>query len=189
MSSSEKVRIARDLHDGIAQDLVALGYSLDLLIAVAETPTDIRVNLRTLRFNVDELISKVREEIFALRSGGVGNIQHDLSRVAEEICGERLGLVSISDLKLPFETYQVTLTCATELLRNSFTHSRASQIDLTLRTLNNRTFLQVEDNGIGGAHMSTTRFGLRGIAERIDNLQGTFTLRSDQHGTSAQIIL
>ena len=189
MSSSEKVRIARDLHDGIAQDLVALGYSLDLLIAVPETPTDIRVNLRTLRFNVDELISKVRLEIFALRSGDVGNIQRELARVAEEICGERLGSVLISDLNLPFETYQLVLATATELLRNSCSHSRASQIDLTLRAIENQTFLEVEDNGIGGAHMSTTRFGLRGIAERVENLEGVFTLHSDQNGTRAQIIL
>ncbi len=35
MLTPERLDVARELHDGIAQDLVALGYSLDLLLAVA----------------------------------------------------------------------------------------------------------------------------------------------------------
>ena len=189
MASREGTRIARDLHDGIAQDLVALGYSLDLMMAVPETPTEVRVNLRTLRFSIDELISKVRREIFALRSADTPDICLELTQIAQEVCGNRLGNVNITDLNLSFDVHEVVLASATELLRNSYNHSRATQIDITLSTIEDRIFLQVEDNGIGGAHMSTTRYGLRGISERVTDLQGTFTLDSNESGTRAHITL
>ena len=61
-------QIARQIHDGIAQDLVALGYSLDLSLAAPELPITTRAELRTLRFEVTELIEKVRREILNLRN-------------------------------------------------------------------------------------------------------------------------
>ena len=187
MVTEDSVGIARTLHDGIAQDLVALGYSIDLLIAIPETPTVIRIELRTMRFRVDELITKVRKEIFNLRSPGQGDLSIELTNIAREICGERLGKVSVSHLELPFDIHQVIVAAATELMRNSFYHSRGSQIDLTLSSIEDHIYLVVADNGIGGAQMSSTRFGLRGISERIALLHGEFELVSDENGTNARI--
>ena len=72
MSVNERVRLAQELHDGIAQDLVGLGYCIDSLVSAADTPTEIRAGLRTLRFSTSDLIEKVRAEIFALRSNKIG---------------------------------------------------------------------------------------------------------------------
>ena len=66
MNPDERVRLAQDLHDGIAQDLVGLGYRLDALIAAVGTPLEIRSELRTLRFAISDLVEKVRNEIFEL---------------------------------------------------------------------------------------------------------------------------
>jgi signal transduction histidine kinase len=65
--NNERVTLAQELHDGIAQDLVALGFSIDALIA-GEISADTKSSLRQLRFTITELISKVREEIHALRT-------------------------------------------------------------------------------------------------------------------------
>ena len=56
MSNSARIELARDLHDGIAQDLVALGYELDLLLGATESTVESRREIRGLRFKVDELI-------------------------------------------------------------------------------------------------------------------------------------
>ncbi len=189
MVAQDPVGIARALHDGIAQDLVALGYSIDLLIAVPQTPTDVRIDLRTMRFRVDELISKVRREIFTLRLPAQGDLSTELTQIAREICGERLGKLSISHLELSFELHQLILIAAREFLLNSANHSRGTQIDLTLGSIEDRTYLVVADNGMGGAQMSSTRFGLRGISERVALLNGEFQLTSDQNGTRARITL
>jgi len=68
VSVNERVRLAQELHDGIAQDLVGLGYSIDCLVGAPDTPHDIRAELRSLRFAMSDLVEKVRDEIFVLRS-------------------------------------------------------------------------------------------------------------------------
>ena len=78
MTQTERVKIAQELHDGIAQDLVALSYSLDLLLAEADTPAGTRVELRNLIFSVSAMIAKVREEIFNLRSANFATLESSL---------------------------------------------------------------------------------------------------------------
>ena len=68
MTQRERIKIAQELHDGIAQDLVGLSYSLDLLLAAPETPSVTRMELRTILFKVSALIESVRAEIFNLRA-------------------------------------------------------------------------------------------------------------------------
>jgi NarL family two-component system sensor histidine kinase LiaS len=67
MANAERIRLAQQLHDGIAQDLVGVGYSLDLLLAAPQTPIDTRIQLRTLRFMIADMVEKVRQEMFQLR--------------------------------------------------------------------------------------------------------------------------
>jgi signal transduction histidine kinase len=155
-------QIARKIHDGIAQDLVALGYSLDQSLGAPELPTSTRVELRTLRFAVTDLIEKVRREILNLR-----NSSPDLAEQAIAICGDRLGQF---DLAVPLN--QALQQIVIELLRNAAEHSGASVI--YLRTLSDEaiTVIEVSDNGIGGVEMKADRFGLVGINEAVAELSG-----------------
>ena len=155
-------QIARQIHDGIAQDLVALGYSIDQSLGAPELPTSTRVELRTLRFEVTTLIEKVRREILNLRSS-----IPDLGEQAIAICGERLGTV---DLKLPLD--QALNPIAIELLRNAAKHSGASVINLHTYSDEALTVIEVSDNGIGGVEMKADRFGLVGINEAVAELSG-----------------
>ena len=65
LQSSTRIELARDLHDSLAQDLVAIGFKLDLL--VAELPLEFRAETRAIRFAINDAIKKVRLELFALR--------------------------------------------------------------------------------------------------------------------------
>jgi signal transduction histidine kinase len=89
--NNERVALAQELHDGIAQELVALGFSIDVLIA-GEISADTKSSLRQLRFTITELISNVREEIHALRTdeplfdASVNtDINQELQRIFREI--------------------------------------------------------------------------------------------------------
>ena len=155
-------QIARQIHDGIAQDLVALGYSLDQSLGAPELPASTRAELRTLRFAVTELIEKVRREILNLR-----NNTPDLSEQAIAICGTRLGT-----LDLAFPVDQAIDPIVIELLRNAIEHSGASVINLRSYQEQALTVIEVSDNGIGGVEMKTDRFGLVGITEAITELSG-----------------
>jgi signal transduction histidine kinase len=89
--SDRRVLLAQELHDGIAQDLVGLGFSIDSLISTSHDQ-HAKESLRELRLSVTELINKVRLEIHQLRSAadlisktGETDFSYELLRVLSEI--------------------------------------------------------------------------------------------------------
>ena len=89
--SERRVVLAQELHDGIAQDLVGLGFSIDSLISTSHDQTA-KESLRQLRLLITELIDKVRLEIHQLRSatdliskGEEKDFSYELLRVLSEI--------------------------------------------------------------------------------------------------------
>lgn len=195
MSSPARIELARDLHDGIAQDLVALGYELDLLLGATESTVQSRREIRALRFKIDDLIAKVRREMYALRDPEVTTFQEALRDLVEEICGDLQVTQTISNFSIP-NSYQSELKAiATELLRNAKAHSRASHIEVLLKGVENRTYLEVSDNGVGGAQVNTSRLGslgrlgLVGVKERVEQLHGQFEIISTENGTRIKVVL
>lgn len=192
MSNSARIELARDLHDGIAQDLVALGYELDLLLGATESTVESRREIRGLRFKVDDLISKVRREMYALRDLKVTSFQDELKELIAEICGDLEVTQTISQFSIP-SSYQSELKAiATELLRNARVHSGASHIEVLLKGVENRTYLEVSDNGVGGAQVNTSglgRLGLVGVKERVEQLHGQMQIISSENGTCIKVVL
>ena len=149
MSVNERVRLAQELHDGIAQDLVGLGYSIDSLVGTPDTPNDIRAELRSLRFAMSDLVEKVRDEIFALRS-------------SKEI------LPAQNEPSVHYELQKILA----ELLRNIQEHSRATSITLSLHDNG------VGGAGIKEGHYGLTGIGervreLEGVLDIESNQSGT----------------
>jgi signal transduction histidine kinase len=195
VSNPARIELARDLHDGIAQDLVALGYELDLLLGASDSTVESRREIRGLRFKVDELISKVRREMYALREPQETSFQEELGKLISEICGDLQVTQTISHFSIP-NTYQSDLKAiATELLRNAIAHSGASHIEVLLKGVENRTYLEVSDNGVGGAQVDTSRLGrlgrlgLVGVKERVEQLHGQLEIISSENGTRIKVVL
>jgi len=92
VSLTQRVKLAQELHDGIAQDLVGLGYELDALL-FQESDEVKRAALRSVRFDINTLIEKVRSEILELRAGqspyelleSQPEMAYELTRVFNEI--------------------------------------------------------------------------------------------------------
>ncbi len=152
--NNERVALAQELHDGIAQDLVALGFSIDALISESTTP-EIKRSLRQLRFSVTELIEKLRNEIHSLRTTGDP-------------------IVATTDTDLTHELQRIFL----EILRNVQEHSKASSLTI-----------EITDNGIGGAVHKQGSFGLLGVQERTEKLNGDIQIASTDQGTRIRIQL
>ena len=189
MITPQRLALARELHDGVAQDLVALGYELDLLLAAAGTQAPVRKGIRSLRFQVDELITKVRREMYQLREPHLETVQEKLADAATQICGARLSRVEIAEFDIE-PTLGIEITAiATELLRNYARHSGGNEIEIILSQVENHTYLEVRDNGIGGATLDSSRLGLIGIKERTEQLGGAFSYLSTSSGTRVAITL
>jgi signal transduction histidine kinase len=106
--NERRVVLAQELHDGIAQDLVGLGFSIDSLISTSHDQIA-KESLRQLRFSVTELIDKVRLEIHQLRTAT------DLISKTEE-----------KDF-----SYEL-LRVLSEIIRNVEEHSHASHLSIQI---------------------------------------------------------
>jgi signal transduction histidine kinase len=188
LPSPERVSIARELHDGIAQDLVGIGYSLDLLLADSSLQGDTRSKLRSTRLEIDTLIAKVRAEILRLRQPNPSPFSAQLENLIANT--SLAGIVSFSHESVDLtELHAVELMAiATEILRNIESHAGATHVVINLYPINNRTCLEIRDNGIGGARMQSGHYGLQGIVERVESLGGSITIDSIT-GTRIVILL
>ena len=146
--NNARVALAQELHDGIAQDLVVLGFSIDHAISNCHE-ADLKNSLRQIRFTTTELIEKVRKQMHELRSS------------------EPL-MVPTGQVDTMFETLRIVQ----EALRNIDQHSGATYFDI-----------QITDDGQGGVKSKAGSFGIAGIQERVNKLNGEITIASDPQGT------
>jgi len=188
MPTPERIRIAQELHDGIAQDLVGIGYSLDLLLSDESISRQGRADLRSTRFAVDELISKVRAEILDLRKDDSLPLHLRINQLATDMCSGFVLELQIEEVTATAQEHSEIVLIASEILRNCVSHSRATRIGINLYSVNNRICLEVIDDGIGGANVHDGHYGLSGLIERVHNLDGSITIESIE-GTRIAILI
>jgi signal transduction histidine kinase len=130
--------------------------------------------------------------MYALRDPAQTSFQEELKQLIKEICGDLRVTQTINDISIP-NSYQSELKAiATELLRNAKVHSGASHIEVLLKGVENRTYLEVSDNGVGGAQVNTShvgRLGLIGVKERVEQLRGQLEIISSENGTCIKVVL
>jgi signal transduction histidine kinase len=184
LTQTERIKIAQELHDGIAQDLVALSYSLDLLLAEADTPAATRIELRNLIFSVSGMIARVREEIFNLRSDNSGSLESSLrTLLADSHSAVELKL-ELENCKHSEVIEEQILAISRELLRNSIKHSGASVIEITIQKSQNGSTYSYRDNGKGIDPLTPSGYGTRGIKERCTSIESELTVTSNELGTN-----
>ena len=152
--NNERVTLAQELHDGIAQDLVVLGFSIDQAISDCNDP-DLKNSLRQIRFTTTALIEKVRAEMHQLR-----------------------GAQPLQGSDEPLDTMHETLRIVQELLRNIEKHSGAHKVQI-----------EIQDDGSGGVGPKEGSFGLRGIQERVEKLNGEISIDSNSQGTTIGVTI
>ena len=189
MTQPERIRIAQELHDGIAQDLVALSYSLDLLLAESQTPASTRIELRNIIFSVTAMIEKVRTEIFNLRANSSETLEESLRALIVDL-GSSIELnLSLEDCNFSEQVEDELLAISREFLRNSIKHSGASVIELTIEKSENGSTYLFKDNGRGINPSNSSGFGIRGIQERCSSIESELTVTSDDCGTKYLILI
>ena len=169
-SAEERVRIARELHDGIAQELAAIGYALDNEIGRTDTTMESRRALRAIREEITHLNAKVRAEIFQLRTAREAQPQEKL-----EVALGTLNLDFTILGRLPEDPTGVELfKILVELARNASDHGEATtlEIDITDKSIS------LENDGLTTHPVQDYRYGLLGIAERLQSIGWEMTLQS-----------
>jgi len=191
--AQERTRLARDMHDGVAQNLAYLLIQVDRCLLMAEDnnpklPDELEKISQVIARNIEEL----RRHIFDLRPTGLENrsIYKVLRQTSHEF-GEQTGLKShcriIGDeIVLSAEVEASLYRIFQEALSNIRRHANCTRVDLVLRTHPDKSLtFSISDNGVGfhPAHLTKNPFqrhglGLISMQERIRSLGGTLSVDS-----------
>ncbi len=195
--TSERERLAREIHDTIAQDLTGLvllaqrasrELSLGDTAAASEQLVILEEGARTALAETRALVASTSPA--ALDDGGISAA---LERLGERFERETSIAVSVrTDVAtiLDRDLEVVLLRCAQEGLANVRKHSGASRAALTLVATPTERSLQVSDNGAGfDATRPSAGYGLSGMRERLALVDGTLDLESGEDGTTLLVTL
>lgn len=190
----ERQRVAREIHDGIAQELVYVGYELDALGAdLAAKRGAPRESVRRVREHVTRIISELRLSIFTLRTapepGGLGAALGEYVRSVANAAGIAVHLsLSEDPARLPADAEAELLRIAQEAVSNARKHAKARNLWVTLHVDPPRALLRVEDDGLGMDGSGRPGFGLEIMNERAERLGATLRVTARQpKGTSVEV--
>ncbi|WP_246005444.1 sensor histidine kinase [[Actinomadura] parvosata] len=179
----ERQRMAREIHDTIAQGLTAI---LTQLEALGDVP-GAGERLATVRGLARESLSEARRSVRALRpvpleespelAAALTGVAERWSRVAGVPAA-----VSVTGAARPLhpEVEDTLLRVAQEALANVARHARAGRVVLTLSYMDDVVALDVRDDGAGFVHEPgrTSGFGLVGMRQRVTRLAGRLEIET-----------
>ena len=191
----ERLRLRRDLHDGLGPTLAALVFKIGLIRdSVRDDPARSDRLLQELGGETKNAIADIRSLVYALRPpaldelGLVGALREQAALLGESM-GLEIAVASPHLPELPPAVEVAAYRIVTEALTNVARHAQASRCDVEL-DLRDGLEIDVYDDGIGFAESARPGVGLRSMRERADELGGSFTAgKCAPHGTRIQVRL
>ncbi len=184
----ERTRIAREIHDGLAQALAFMALKLDLAQRLlSKNPSRAEREIQRVQQTLREQIREVRRSIFALRPIDLERygFLESLRRYAEafaEQAGFRIQVDVPAEVDLTQASELALFRVLQEALNNVAKHARAHQVRVRLDPLpEGGARLVVEDDGVGFDPQAVPKeghFGLAQMNERILAQGGRFSVES-----------
>lgn len=181
-TAEERRRVSREIHDGVAQDLAALTYTLDNIAAASDLePVAVAAG------EVRRLVRELRLSIFDLRTD-VGNNQtlgSAIGEYAQQITASTNLVVhtTVSDRTPcvdPALQHEILRICQ-EAVANARRHAQAHNLWITYRSSSERRLLRIADDGVGAFDAKGPRGaggeGLSIMAERVQRIGGHLAVR------------
>ncbi|HAD97725.1 MAG TPA: hypothetical protein DCG19_09990 [Cryomorphaceae bacterium] len=187
---AERNRIAKDLHDGIVQEITTIKHQVQTA-TLSEHPG----NLKDIEKALSGMASEIRNMAYqmmplTLKEFGLEKALETLlerTLMAHHITFDfnAIGIEKRPEDRVETSIYRI----CQELLNNSVKHSKASHISLLLLQKDHVLTITYEDNGIGFDSQSVTKgMGLNSLQSRIDMIKGKLSLESETgKGTTAYI--
>jgi signal transduction histidine kinase len=186
--AGERQRLARELHDTLAQGLVGVALQLEAADTYlgAEGAGQAKAIVRQALARARETLAEARRAIEGLRAAETrASIEETLRREASRFA-VATGIECEMDIDLPAELApainEQVRRVVTEALTNVARHARAGRVDACVRARDGSLEVTVRDDGIGfeaaEAAAGTGHFGLLGLDERARSMGGSFTVDS-----------
>lgn len=201
VKEDERKRIAREIHDELGQNLMALRIDVSVLQArIAESTPALNERIRIALKHIDTSIKAVRIIINNLRPSVLDLGLHAAIEWQVNEFERRTGIacsLKMDEEQSGFNLDDNRATALFRILQESLTnvarHAQASQVDIDVGRQEDRFCMTISDNGVGlypGCRRKPNSFGLLGIGERVSTLGGELKVESDEgQGTVVRVTI
>jgi signal transduction histidine kinase len=196
-TSEERLRIAREVHDGVAQDVASLGYLIDSIGVSATDPAQVE-DVARLRKEVSRVVAELRNSVFDLRNevGATQGLGQSLASFARHIGSHSDLTVHVtldeSTVRLRPRVEAELLRMAQEAINNARRHSGGQNLWVDCRVQPPLAEIRIIDDGQGLGPGREDSHGLKIMRERADRIGADLEVESpamDGRGTCVSIRL
>ena len=194
----ERTRLAVELHDSISQNLTGISLAIRAAERLLATDTDgTRGNLKLASASLDSCRQELKNCLWDLRNSTLD--EADMSEAIRQTLAPHIGDAELSvRFNVPREkfsdkTAHAILHIIRELATNAVRHGHATHIRVAGSIEDDRLLFSVRDDGCGFdpsvcPGLDEGHFGLQGVRERVNNLQGEVSIESEPgKGTKVSI--
>jgi signal transduction histidine kinase len=183
---TERGRIAREIHDGVAQSIYMLSLNLETAVELAaKKHEDLPKRLDSLVSLSKSTLLEVRHYIYDLKPylEGEQSMEHMLENIIREfrtVAGVDTTLETRGEERhVPISVATALYRLTQEALANAFKHAGASKVNVGLEFLPDGLRLTVHDDGRGfNVKESIPGHGLTNMRQRAEELEGKYTIES-----------
>ena len=186
----ERNRIAREIHDSVGHSLAVVNVQLEKALVFHDRDSKVAHRAITdAKGAAQEALNDVRNSVKTLRQTGQSfSLIEALSNLVSRFSNDDLKIEFHergSQEKFQASTLVALYRIAQEALTNVYKHANATHVDIDLELNNSFALLRIHDNGIGlnpnevkPSENSPGQFGLHGIKERLELLDGDLKVES-----------
>jgi signal transduction histidine kinase len=178
----ERQRLERDLHDGAQQRLIALSLELSRLEERLAADPDARMRLDQARREISKSLDELRAVARGIHPAVVSG--HGLEVALEQLAARAPVPVRLKVAvkgRLPEHLEVAAFYLVSESLTNIGKHARATAATVDVARSDGQLVVEVKDDGVGGADTERGT-GLRGLADRVEALDGRIRVWSPRGG-------
>ena len=189
--ADERARVARDIHDGLAQYLFAISTQVSML----ESGAPLEQVLPLLKRAATSAQQEARFAVLALSSaGGSARFDSSLRRYIEVLTADGQLDVELDvdpQVRLAPDEQIEVFRIVQEGLGNARRHAGASHVDVSISQPAGRRIVTVSDDGIGFDDTAVIEGqGVANMRSRAESIDGALTLRSRPgRGTAIEVVL
>ncbi|BCJ67345.1 sensor histidine kinase [Polymorphospora rubra] len=194
----ERQRMAREIHDTLAQGLAGILTQLQAAEQTPDEPSTVRRHVTNAIDLARESLTEARRTVHAvgpamLAEARLPDAINDVTRRWSEVNHIDAVLTTTGDPRPMHADVEVTLLrAAQEALANVAKHAKASRVGLTLSYMEDLVTLDVRDDGVGfepnakrANGSANGGFGLAGMRQRVQRLAGRLDIESEPGGGTA----
>lgn len=186
-TDTERLRIARDLHDSLGHHLT--GLVIQLQVATHQADASLKPVLHACQEQAKQLLQDIRHTVSHLRQPTQPHLALQLRAMQPTLPDLQIEMAIPADIPQDPLCHAVLFRVCQEALTNSRRHAKANLCHIEVWQHQHRLMLRYHDNGVLTTWPLTEGNGLQGMRERVEEAGGQLLLSQQQQHLQIDVSL